>query len=337
LLKSANERLLHLRNNRPKVESTDWPIVLPSGNRYEGQIRQCKSIFSSSFFNASKSIDVDLIEIENSLDRSSALPPKSFQTMHCSVQCSPLFFPLVLPLVLPSVGQKKPHGAGVMAYLLGGRYCGEFRGGRRHGWGTHVFPDGSSYEGEWVDDRITGMGVKCETNGTRYEGEWMMDEYQGIGIYLDARGTIYQGEWKEGNRHGHGVEYIFEEASDGRHDMLAGLWENNVFLNEDPRLCCDKIPFDQQATDEAKEQAYKVARKARALVKVVAENRSKANQARRRANDERKETQLTMDVKALHNMAVSKKAQNGSKGVVNDPYVNNPSFVCRTLDIQTKT
>ena len=217
-----------------------------------------------------------------------------------------------------------------MAYLLGGRYCGEFRGGRRHGWGTHVFPDGSSYEGEWVDDRITGMGVKCETNGTRYEGEWMMDEYQGIGIYLDARGTIYQGEWKEGNRHGHGVEYIFEEASDGRHDMLAGLWENNVFLNEDPRLCCDKIPFDQQATDEAKEQAYKVARKARALVKVVAENRSKANQARRRANDERKETQLTMDVKALHNMAVSKKAQNGSKGVVNDPYVNNPSFVCRT-------
>jgi len=49
LLKSANERLLHLRNNRPKVESTDWPIVLPSGNRYEGQIRQCKSIFFHLF------------------------------------------------------------------------------------------------------------------------------------------------------------------------------------------------------------------------------------------------------------------------------------------------
>jgi hypothetical protein len=39
LLKTANERLQYLRDNRPKIETTDWPLVLPSGNRYEGQCR----------------------------------------------------------------------------------------------------------------------------------------------------------------------------------------------------------------------------------------------------------------------------------------------------------
>ena len=72
LLKTANERLKYLRENRPAVESTDWPLVLPSGNRYEGQ-------------------------------------------------CG-------------NFGSNKPHGAGVMSYLMGGRYCGEFVKGRRHGW-----------------------------------------------------------------------------------------------------------------------------------------------------------------------------------------------------------
>lgn len=235
------------------------------------------------------------------------------------------------PIVLPSgnryegqtghYGQDKPHGAGVMSYLMGGRYCGEFVNGRRHGSGTMVFPDGSSFEGEWVDDRITGMGVKCETNGTRYEGEWMMDEFQGIGIYLDARGTIYQGEWKDGSRHGHGVEWVFEEASDGRHELLAGAWENNIFLNESPRLCCvppDPKTMTEQAREGAREVAHKMARKARILVKTVAERRSMANQARRRANDERKRTQLTMDVKRLQGMAVAMKGK--SKSIESDPY-----------------
>jgi hypothetical protein len=244
LLETAKERLQYLRENRPTVESTDWPLVLPSGNRYEGQ-------------------------------------------------CG-------------NFGSDKPHGAGVLSYLMGGRYMGEFVRGRRHGWGVMIYPNGSSYEGEWVDDRITGMGVKCETNGTRYEGEWVADEFVGIGIYMDARGMIYQGEFSEGNRHGYGVEFLFEEATNGRHNVLAGKWERNNFLSGDPRLCCDTPdPITQpgRERDGAVLKAHEMARRARVLVRVVAENRSKANQARRRGNDERKRTMLTMDTKRLQGMA----------------------------------
>ena len=101
LLKLANERLLHLRNNRPKVESTDWPIVLPSGNRYEGQIRQCKSSFFFLFSIPPRRITsdrLDSIEIEDPVPCTQSVSNNQHY-QHCStmpvfVQCSPLFFPL---------------------------------------------------------------------------------------------------------------------------------------------------------------------------------------------------------------------------------------------------
>lgn len=264
LRKVAKQRLQYLRENRPKVDSTDWPLILPSGNRYEGQTGR--------------------------------------------------------------YGSDKAQGVGVMSYLQGGRYCGEFVNGRRHGWGVMTYPDGSTYEGEWVDDRITGMGAKTETNGTRYEGQWELDEFQGIGIYIDARGMTYQGEWERGTRHGYGVEWIFDEASDGRHDHRAGRWDHDEFLNDTPRECCD-LPDESlkglPARTEAKKKALEVGKRARFLVRIVAENRSKALQAARRGNDERKRTMLTTDVKRLREMGAAMKRKSGgasSKQHIDDPY-----------------
>ena len=113
LLKLANERLLHLRNNRPKVESTDWPIVLPSGNRYEGQIRQCKSSFFFSFFNSSTSDHVGSIGFDRDR-RSSALHPKRFQQSTppalLNHACFRSMFTLVLPPFFLQSAKKNPTG-----------------------------------------------------------------------------------------------------------------------------------------------------------------------------------------------------------------------------------
>jgi hypothetical protein len=172
------------------------------------------------------------------------------------------------------------------------------------------------------------MGVKTETNGTRYDGQWALDEFQGIGIYVDARGMTYQGEWESGTRHGYGVEWIYEEASDGSHDHRAGRWERDEFLNDTPRQCCD-VPNPELtslvARTDAKKKAFEVGRRARAMARIVAENRASALQAARRGQDERKRTMLTTDVKRLREMGAAMKRRAGgggstSKQEVSDPY-----------------
>ena len=49
----------------------------------------------------------------------------------------------------------------------------------RSGRGVMRFLDGTRYEGEWRDDDMNGHGVMMLPNGERYEGEFVNGEWRG--------------------------------------------------------------------------------------------------------------------------------------------------------------
>jgi len=79
-------------------------------------------------------------------------------------------------------------------------YAGEMDGqGQRHGLGVVSWIDGSRYAGEWVADRPSGHGVQTYPDGSFYEGEFLDEQRQGAGSFTPADGNIrYCGEWAAG-------------------------------------------------------------------------------------------------------------------------------------------
>jgi len=52
-----------------------------------------------------------------------------------------------------------PRGHGVMEFVSGATYSGEWEQGSMHGWGHHQDPDGSSYSGTFGWGLREGDGV----------------------------------------------------------------------------------------------------------------------------------------------------------------------------------
>lgn len=78
----------------------------------------------------------------------------------------------------------KPWGPGVLTWLEGGRFEGEWRDDDRNGIGVMTWPDGHRYEGEWIFDHRNGLGVQSWTDGDRYEGEFSAGWESGPGLYI---------------------------------------------------------------------------------------------------------------------------------------------------------
>ena len=81
----------------------------------------------------------------------------------------------------------------------------------------------------------------------------------------------------------------------------AGLWEKGLFQNTTPRFCCD-IPEGHQTQenrDDAKILGFKASLQARQNIPVALATAKRANDARMRANDERRRTILTSDMEKL--------------------------------------
>ena len=57
-----------------------------------------------------------------------------------------------------------------VANLFGGKYTGEFKGGRRHGNGVYVNVNGEEYVGAFKDGEKHGNGALIYLNGDKYEG-----------------------------------------------------------------------------------------------------------------------------------------------------------------------
>ena len=109
------------------------------------------------------------------------------------------------------------------------------------------------------------MGVKTGMNGTRYDGQ-ELDEFQGIGIYRREGNDI---SGRVGKRYATWVrrQWIYEEASDGRHDHQQ-VGPRRVFERYS-RQCCD-VPDPELTSPEARSEAKKKAFEAgvaRALVR----------------------------------------------------------------------
>ena len=90
-----------------------------------------------------------------------------------------------------------PHGRGVMKFLNGSVYSGQWRDGRMHGNGTIRWNDGSTYSGNWVRGKREGRGSYTWASGDRYVGGWKDNMMYGQGTYYYADGRIVAGHWNE--------------------------------------------------------------------------------------------------------------------------------------------
>ncbi|KAL7466006.1 hypothetical protein ACHAXS_006306 [Conticribra weissflogii] len=86
-----------------------------------------------------------------------------------------------------SQGQK--HGRGVVKYVSGCRYVGEFFQDKRNGFGKCSYHNGCMYVGNWVNGKRHGFGKMLYLGGDVYEGEWMQDLRHGPGIFHCADGV----------------------------------------------------------------------------------------------------------------------------------------------------
>ncbi|EOD11162.1 hypothetical protein EMIHUDRAFT_357957 [Emiliania huxleyi CCMP1516] len=90
-----------------------------------------------------------------------------------------------------------------------GEYEGEWNAaGVREGRGVMRYVNGNVYDGEWKAGNPWGRGVLRYANGDVYDGEFKAGLREGRGVMRLADGTNgqgYEGEWKAGLPEGHGV------------------------------------------------------------------------------------------------------------------------------------
>lgn len=105
----------------------------------------------------------------------------------------------------------KKHGKGVMHYLDGTRYEGQWQNDKRHGKGTLYYSNGSiCYRGDWQNDMRHGEGELYWKNvfQLQYKGGWKGNKRDGYGTEYSFLGyAVYQGNWSNGKRDGYGTEY----------------------------------------------------------------------------------------------------------------------------------
>ena len=74
------------------------------------------------------------------------------------------------------------HGLGMMSWVDGTTYRGQFRDGKTSGFGHELYADSSSYKGEFANNLRHGFGVFVSPPGDQYKGEWLNGERHGRGI-----------------------------------------------------------------------------------------------------------------------------------------------------------
>jgi hypothetical protein len=90
-----------------------------------------------------------------------------------------------------------PHGRGIMRYLNGSVYTGQWENGKMHGNGTIRWEDGSVYAGQWVHGKRTGYGSYMWASGDRYVGQWKENQLYGPGTFYHNNGFVEKGFWGE--------------------------------------------------------------------------------------------------------------------------------------------
>ena len=61
---------------------------------------------------------------------------------------------------------------GTKIFLLGDKYHGYWKEGKRHGKGRHTWPNGDIYLGQFKNDKQHGIGNYTWSNGEKYSGNF---------------------------------------------------------------------------------------------------------------------------------------------------------------------
>ncbi len=96
------------------------------------------------------------------------------------------------------------------SYELNGKYLGWYkkRNSRAyvpHGWGVMHYINGACYSGQWSDGRMHGNGKIEWSDGAYYIGQWRNGKRCGYGTYRWAGGEMYIGEWDDNRMCGRGI------------------------------------------------------------------------------------------------------------------------------------
>jgi len=115
-------------------------------------------------------------------------------------------------------------------YVGVGQYSGGVRDKERHGTGMLTFVNGDVYNGEWDRGLMHGYGEYAWKDGQKYAGDWLMGMHAGRGFMTwrgqsvghdIAQGARYTGSFYHGFRTGQGSQVI------PCHGVYAGEWQND--------------------------------------------------------------------------------------------------------------
>ena len=115
---------------------------------------------------------------------------------------------------------------GTKTFASGGKYVGEFRGGKLNGHGTHTYTNGARYIGEFKDGNFSGEGTLTNANGEKYFGEFSNGLPNGRGTQTYANGDKYVGEFSDGKPNGIGTR-TFQNKS-----KYVGEFKNGVLSGQ---------------------------------------------------------------------------------------------------------
>ena len=96
-------------------------------------------------------------------------------------------------------------GKGILTWANGDKYEGDFIEGKRTGKGVLTWANGDKYEGDFVEGKRTGKGTLTLVSGDKYEGDFIQGFLTGEGVFSWADGDIYKGSFVEGELHGKGT------------------------------------------------------------------------------------------------------------------------------------
>lgn len=99
-------------------------------------------------------------------------------------------------------------GQGIFTFASGGRYEGAFVQDQFHGKGKQIFPSGDSAEGDFIRGIKQGPGSYRFANGDRFEGNFVDNLFSGRGVFVFANGERYEGEFRNNVKDGEGIHFF---------------------------------------------------------------------------------------------------------------------------------
>lgn len=115
------------------------------------------------------------------------------------------------------------HGRGILRFMDGGVYVGEFKNHLMEGIGRFEYPGGEIYEGGMMNGMRHGRGKLIFSDQSGFEGLFVEDWYKNTGKFIYSNGEFYEGTMIEGNRQGL-----------GKHCFVNGDIFHGIFKDDEP-------------------------------------------------------------------------------------------------------